>query len=358
MIEVRTYQEDGADAAELIQRVWKELYAGKSWVYYWDQPSLEWQVLSPRPGPSELRLGAYRGAELVGCLFADPFTLRLGDREVPGSMSSWLTVDTRAAPQGAVALVKQMYRRFREYERPISLAYMLGDRTAPAFKFWSAYAEAFPRQFGTLRKVGYWARVLDSRAIAELGVGRLERIGGRLLRFWPRVRPPEPRQATAEATIRNYRSEDLMACLTLVNAAQLQTDLALVWEPTRLAIQLWYKDTARTLVVEQVGKVIGFLNYHRTTLLGRGPLRAALIDLFCGASLTQRQRVALLRTGAHRMAQEDVQVVVMLRSAMCPTAALAACGFVPLPAHEHLVCMHAEPGDRPARPKSFSLLLR
>jgi hypothetical protein len=135
------------------------------------------------------------------------------------------------------------------------------------------------------------------------------------------------------------------------------TDLGIHWSTDRLALQLGHEN-ARTLVVEKDGRVRGFLNSHRLRLLGGGTLNVAVIDIFAATQLSHRQCVALLRAAGHRMVAEGIQAAMMLRSTMSRGPALLACGFLPVPAIDHLVCLFKQPDIVLPKPKRVHLLIR
>jgi hypothetical protein len=135
-------------------------------------------------------------------------------------------------------------------------------------------------------------------------------------------------------------------------------DLGIDWKQDRLALQLQRHAAARTLIVENSGRVCGLLNYHRLRLLGGGTLNVGLIDLFAATRLTHRQCVGLLRAAGHQMVDDGLHAGMMLRSCMSRGPALLACGFLPVPAIDHLVCLFKQPGLELPKPDRIHLLAR
>jgi hypothetical protein len=128
-----------------------------------------------------------------------------------------------------------------------------------------------------------------------------------------------------------------------------EADLGFAWSAQRLAHQLDYRGVPRTLVVEQDGRVKGFLEYHRRTFLGRAPLAAAVIDLLIGPELSNGQRGRLLQAALAGMAAEGVQLATMLRPAPGPRWPLLRRGFIPTPHSFLLGCLFPAP-DVPQGP--------
>ena len=66
-MEIRSYEGDAEDLAELMQRVWKGTYLRKMWFPLWDAEFLRWQLGND---DRRLCLAAYDEKELVGCFFS------------------------------------------------------------------------------------------------------------------------------------------------------------------------------------------------------------------------------------------------------------------------------------------------
>jgi hypothetical protein len=66
----------------------------------------------------------------------------------------------------------------------------------------------------------------------------------------------------------------------------------------------------------------------------------------------------LLGNVCEMLRAQGLDLVLALRSAVMPSAALLATLFIPQPAHAHMVALFPKNGVRLTRPSSWSLLLR
>ena len=359
MIEIRTYEGDGHDVAELVARVWRGAYAGRKWVPCWGRETLNYQILAQEARAADFLVAAYDAARLVGCFFAEPFTFRLPDGPVDGTLASWLTVEEgQSASCVAPRMLWEMQRRHRRAQKAFCLGYVVGDHTAPANKFWLSYAQSDPQNCQLVRRVGYWIRMVDHRAVARHGVHWHERVGARLLR-WLQARPQVRPAAANDWGIREYKPDDFDACYEMHETVSANADLSIDWTRERFAFQL--RDphaTARTLVLEHAGRIAGFVNYHEVDLLARASVSAAFIDRLAAPQASHHQRISLINAALGRMAQEGIQLAIMLGTANLPGRALLTSGFLPLPALDHLICLFKSPRITLPPAPSLSLLLR
>ncbi|MBI4591166.1 MAG: GNAT family N-acetyltransferase [Candidatus Rokubacteria bacterium] len=332
MIECRTYEGGAAELARFIQDVWRGSYAGRMPVPLWDERYFDWQLLSERPGGRDYLLVAYDGTRLVGSLLAEGFRFRLHDREVDGSMASWMAVDADYRRKGIGTMLYQEQRR-RHVERgaAFSLAFVY---LQPGVSLGPVFSSSVAGDTVILGKVGWWARVLDHRAVVGWDVSRRNRLGVSILR----ALHSGPPLAVGLDGIRGYRPADLPACLALVHGLLARVDLGCVWSPERLAHQLRYEDVPRTLVVEQDGRVGGLVNYYRLDLLGRHPIGAGVIDLLAFGSLPNTTRQRLLLAALAQMREEGMKFALLLRWPAWPSRPLWATGFVPMPRNLSPIC--------------------
>lgn len=340
MFEVRTFDGDAREIARFTQDVWRASYHRKVPTPVWDENYFDWQLLSERPGGSDYLVAAYDQGKLVGSLFAEEFHFRLREEEFKGAFSSWLTVHPDYRRRGlGKQLAEEQCRRLLERDAKFLLGFGIKRKTSSGPKFWASFSD----KTVLLGQVGLWIRVLDHRAVSEWDVSLLDRLGSRLLGVVQR-RPPAPRQTTS---IRNYRPDDLPACLELVNNKLEEVDLGCVWSASRLAHQLQYKGIPSTLVAESGGRVAGLINYYKLTLLGRTYLETAVIDHCVTDDLTWRERSDLLATALAQMKSEGIKMALTLRLPTSPSSLLLANGFIPLPPEYEVICYRAD--------KSFSL---
>ncbi len=336
MIETRTFEGNAAELSAFAQRVWRGTYEGRMMLPVWNDEYFDWQLLSDRPGGRHYLVAAYEGARLVGSLLGEQFRFRLHGREFDATMGSWLTVDPEYRRQGVGTLLfEEQRRRHLERGAVFHLGYgYVGAAVSMGPRFW----QSFPANTVNLGRVGFWARMLDHETVARWDLSLRDRLGARAIGFFQtrRPRPSDP------GAVRDYRPEDLPACLRLSHALLDRVNMGYVWSQERLAHQLSYNGLPRTLVAEENGQVAGFINYYTLDFLGRFPIRTAMIDLLAFGSLPFAGRVNLLRAAMAQMVDEGAKLVLMLRLPCYPMLPLMRTGFVALPRDFYLICVRMD----------------
>lgn len=336
MIETRTYEGDAGELARFAQRVWRGSYEGRMMLPMWDDRYFNWQLLAERPGGRDFLVTAYDGGQLVGSLLGERFRFRLHDREFDATMGSWLTVDPEYRRQGVGTLLfEEQRRRHLDQGAIFNLGYgYTGAAVSLGPRFW----KSFPANTVDLGKVGFWARVLDHRTVARWDLARRDRWGARLLGC---LQPWQPRPRDRDG-VRAYRAADLPDCLRLAHGLLDRVDMGYVWDEARLAHQLQYRDTPRTLVFEKQGRIEGLVNYYCLDFLGRFRLPAAMIDLAAFGDATAAERRKLVFAALEDMAAAGVKLALMLRLPCYESWTLWRTGFVPLPADFRLLCVRMD----------------
>jgi len=353
MIEIRTYDGDGEDVADLTARAWRAAYGGKSWCPFWSAEYLGWQLLRS-PNDRDFLVAAYDGCRLVGCFFAERTIFRTDDHEVVGTIGSWFTVDPEArSPRLGIDILEELRRRHREHGAAFLLGYVNGDPRTPANKFWSGYARLYPEQIRFVRRMGYWIRVLNAASLRRKCIHRFERLGVDLHGLLPFQRAPRG----TGLKVRDYSDGDLNRCARLVTEVSEDADLAVVWAREQLASQLDWNGYPRTLVLDRGDAPFGMVNYHRFGLLGTDIVTTGLIDLLGCEGGSTRDRRSLLRSAVARMASEGLDIALTLRTSMFPPRVMVPCGFWPLPQSEHLTYVFPQPDRKlPLADRPFILL--
>lgn len=350
MIEVRTFEDSAAELARFSQRAWHDSYRGRMPIPLWDGRYFEWQFPREADGGRDYVVAAYEGSKLVGVLGAQPFRFRWDGEEADGTMGSWFSVSPDHQRQGIGSRLFAEQRR-RHLER--GARFMLG------YAFTGARASIGPRFFAhlphvvTINRIGCWARVLDHRAMARWEPSIMESLVARALGVVQRA----PRASGDEET-RPYRPTDLSACLALLGELLDGVSLGFVWNRECLARQLEYAGVAETVVAEEEGRVAGFLNYHRLEYQGRGTVLGAVVDLLATGRLDRRRSRSLLGAALRQMAEEHVQVAIVLGLTCYPKSALWGAGFVPMRRDMTLICICMDPTFPARRMGSFLLYLR
>jgi len=333
VIEIRTYEGDAGELSTFIREVWSLTYKGRMPFPLWSARYFEWQLQVGRTRERDLLVAAYDGAKLIGCLLGEACCFRVHGREVAGSTASWTTVhpDYRRGGIG-VKLAVELQRRHRDRGLAVYVGFLARTPTSLGAKFWLEYPDTI-----ALPTVGFWARVLDHRAVARWELSRPTAIGTRALGWL------QPRPSTANGNdIRPYRSADLPACLRLADELRTSVDFGYVWSAERLARQLGDTDMPRTLIAERAGEVAGFVNYYRLDLMADHAIEAAIVDLAAFGRLRPRERTRLLQAALAAMASQGVKVAIMLRLPRSPSRPMLAAGFLPAPMRLTVVGIRAD----------------
>jgi GNAT superfamily N-acetyltransferase len=350
VIEGRTFEESAAELALFSQRAWHDSYRGRMPIPLWDGQYFEWQFPREAKGGRDYVVAAYEGSKLVGVLGAQPFRFRWDGEEADGTMGSWFSVSPDHQRQGIGSRLFAEQRR-RHLER--------GERFMLGYAFTGAGASMGPRFFArlphvaTISKIGCWVRVLDHRAVARWAPSIMEGLAARALGVVQRA----PR-GSGHQGMRRYRATDLPACLALLGELLDGVSLGFVWNRERLAHQLEHDGVAETVVAEDGGRVAGFLNYHRLEYRGRGTVLGAVVHLLAPGRLDRSRCRSLLGAALSQMAEEHVQVAVVLGLACYPKGALWGAGFVPMPRDMTLICICMDPTFPARRMERFFLYLR
>jgi hypothetical protein len=348
-IEIRGYRGDFEDIAELVRRVWIPEYGGKMWFPLPDASFFRWQL----GAESDARcFVAYEGKKLVGSVSYMPHSLRIGSSVQPVALHTSFTVDPEHR-RIALSLIERLRREHESSGVAIAIGLILDDPTSSSYRFWTKYAQTFPRKFRVLLRGGYWAKYLAPHTLAKAAVNAWERQASRalgpLMRFIPYRHDPH---------VRSYRAADLERCTQILNKASAGLDWALSWSPEELS-RLVENPESGTLVFERDGHIHGMVNYLTLMLQGREPIRAALIDVWADDGLSSGERVRLLGHLCHYLRERDVHGVIAARSSMMPAAALMANLFVPATDHFRIGVHLMGGGEIPQTPpRTWSLLIR
>lgn len=339
MIEIRTFEGDGEEAHRVTYTVWSGAFGGKTPIPIWSPEFFDWALLAGRPEASHYLIGAYNGARLVGTLFAEEFMFRVRGELIRGSGGSWLSVSRECTGHFvAQRMWNELAKRHLEREARFMLGWTYRSTAAlDGQLFWKRAST-----MEAIDEMGYWVRVLDHRAVARWEPARSSAL---LVAAAGLVQRPPSLRADTQG-IRAYKESDLPWCLQLLDSRSRTLDLSIAWTSERLARQLMYKNIPRTLVAEHGDAVAGFINYYPLDMLGRHPLRAAVIDLLVTGSLDGRATKRLLAAALARMREDKVAVALLSRVRNRPVCALLVNGFVPLPAQLTFIGMY--PDNRPS----------
>lgn len=326
-LRIGPYEGDGGDLAALITGTWQQVYGGRAWFPVWDRDFVAWRMMDPRVLDRELLVCAYDDDKLIGCLLAEQTELRVGNEQVPGSLTSYLSVDPGTRHRGlGIRLLDQQRRLHQQRGLRLSLGVSNAQEGAESQKFWAGVARRWPKEFALLQGMTMWCDVVDAAAIAGAGLNAFERWGPRaaaLLPGWLRV---------PAARTRPFREDDLDACLGWVHRQGARAGCQMIWSRQRLSLQLDHP-YARTWVADGPdGRPWGFANGYLIDWSGGQRVRVGFVEL-CAAARGTRHQAALLTAASRALAAEGAQMVVMMSAGTQPWPALLAAGFMPMNPH-------------------------
>ncbi|WP_019008405.1 GNAT family N-acetyltransferase [Deinococcus aquatilis] len=342
-IEVRPFDGDPAQLADLINLSWQGRYLARDLIPVYDAPGLSWQVLDAGEDSRDFRLAAYDGGRLVGCFLADRLTLRVGGQIRHGTQGSYFSVHPDYAACGvATRLINALERAHRLHGLDFMLGYVNTASHTPAAQFWTAFQRAFPARYRALRPVHFWMRFLNARAVAGAMGHPAERAGLQALSLLQSAlrRLNSENLSSGHLTfgrgreeVRPYTPADLPACHLLLDRAAAHSGLAQLWDASPLARQLYSPPQfqSHTLVSGPASQVQGFSNSFSWPLHSRSSIPAETIDLLLFDDLTPAARRRLLHATAAASAERGAWLTLAARTDARHAATFLACGFVPVP---------------------------
>lgn len=333
MIEIRSFEGNAAELSDFVVGIWRKTYEGRMPFPLWSAEYFDWQFGLGDGLPRDHMLTAYDGSRIAGTLLGIPFQFHHVRREFTGTIGGWLTVDPEYRRQGVGSKLREELLRVHAAQgMDGQLGYVyLGSQSAQGNPFWKTKPQQGSHQ--PLKKLGFWARVLNARRAAKWNYHRVEAWLTRAaspLTFAPSSKPVPG--------IRPYAPADLSDCLMLVRDISLATDLGILWSADNLARHLEGRGMGRCMVYEVDGRIRGLCAYHVLPFLGRVAEPVGVIDLLAGGDLTTRQQVALLNRCLHDMKESGAVLATKLRSGDVHWPTFVRCGFVPTPV-DHFLCM-------------------
>jgi hypothetical protein len=343
-LEIRDYEGDFEDIVDLAHRVWVPEYGGRIWI-----PLPEAAFLRQKAGPQTggVCKVAYENERLTGSIFSVPRVLRVAGKRHQVSLYTGFSVEP-SSRRAALPLIERLRRTNEERGDDFGIGMVLDDPTSASYRFWTKYAEAFPRSFRFVFRGGYLAKFLRPDVLARAGIMAWERVASRafgpILRLSPTVFDPN---------IRSYRASDLARCSEIVERMSRGLDWAMEWPPDQLAGQLGGPEST-TLVYERDGIVQGLVSSHGLPLLGRKMMRCAFIDLWAHDDLNAVERLRLVAHLCRQLRTTGTDAVIAPRSATMPTGALLANLFLPAAQHFRIGIFQTRRTPDLAPPKSWS----
>ncbi len=233
-------------------------------------------------------IAAYRGDEIVSFFANLPRRIHFEGDTYRAVLSCLLVTRKALLRHGmAQAIIAEALKLNQELNYDFALLYLeTGHRSTKLIEKLAETGHAVDR----VKKVYVIARILDlPRVLASEDLKGWERAALRLsgLHHLPKARAP--------VSLREYRPEDVDACLGLLDRHRGRARLALVWERDELAWELDYPDVSKTLVYEKEGEVRGLINFLYHEHHGKTIERWAWLNHVAFPELSGRERSAFIK---------------------------------------------------------------
>jgi GNAT superfamily N-acetyltransferase len=334
MIEVKSFEGTPEELHQVVVGIWRKTYEGRMPFPLWSADYFDWHFGLSDGLPRDHLLTAYDGSRIAGTLLGIPLQFHHLTREFGGTIGGWLTVDPEFRRQGVGSkLREELTRVHHEQNMDGQLGYVyLGSKSAQGNPFWKRKSKKGSQQ--RMKKLGFWARVLDPMRAAKWNYHRIESWITRAAA--PFILSPKPAKLAA---IRSYQASDLPACLMLIRQLSHKVDLGVEWREHDLERHLEGRGVGRCMVYEADGQVQGFCAYHILPFLGRTEEPVGIIDIFATGTLSPHQSRELLNHCLHDMRQSGAIIATKLRSGDVRWKTFMRCGFIPATA-DQLLCMN------------------
>lgn len=280
-ITIEAFRGDLEGLEKMAHSAWRDEYGTESFPNLYRPEFL--RFLFDRIGDKNHLIAAYRGDEIVSFLANLPRRYSIEGEIYRGVYTCLLVTRKELLRQGiASALIEKALELNRKVRYDLAIyALEKGHRSTQLVK--KLMATGNPVHW--LRRNSVIARILDlDRVAASEELKTWEKT---VLRIIDAQRAPKRRESVP---FREYRTEDLDRCLTLLNQYADRIRLALVWDREDLGIELVYPDVSQTLVYEKNGNVEGLINFIYHDHLGKIKERWAWINHVAYPGLTNRER--------------------------------------------------------------------
>lgn len=306
---------------QFIQTSWTSAYSGKMSFPIWTKEYLDWQVPDDSTSNSR-RLAVYDGTKPVGVLLGSPYDFRVNSETFSGAHWSWLSVDPNYRGRGIAKLLDQ---KRVEIEKALDSDLIVSYRfTGSKHSLAEKPSKNFPlKDFN--RKIGFWARPLDVKKLAQWNPNRLEGFSSKLVSpLLPKTLP-----LISKGSIRKFKEDDFESCLELLQSRRNDFELSIDWNEHSLKQQLMGSDLSQTIVFEDAGKIIGLINFHSLKFQGRTQEPVGIIDIIADDGLSSSKSQALISTALGEMKNQGVILALKLKSGDSNSFALLRSGFIP-----------------------------
>lgn len=343
MLKIANYDGSVETLVDFVNRVWSEAYAGKMTFPHWTSQFFEWQFRLDRDESRDNLIAAYDGPLVVGVLLGTRGMYRTPTGLLPGSQWSWLSIAPDYQSRGiAKALDMERTRRQRELRSRLIVSYRyVGSRHSLAER---PRKGAENTKFN--RKIGFWARVLDPARFADWHWSPLEGLLAKAASLISRIPPANP-------NVRSLNGSDLDACLDLTREFNVTLPLSMAWNRDSLFHQLYGNPISQSLVIEEGGRISGFVNFHLLPFQAKTTERVGIFDLIVMKAATTKGQIQLLNAAILKMRNQGAILALKLRCGDSPSWPLLRTHFIPQPADSYLVIQ----GDQFSIPRSAPIHL-
>jgi predicted N-acetyltransferase YhbS len=345
MLEVRSFEGSPEELSKFVVTQWTASYGGRMAVPHWSSDYFRWQLRMDEPEQRRHLIAAYDGAQLAGIVPFCPAQFSLDGERFAASQASWLSVAPEFRGQGVAG---KMIQASRALHRELGLRFQLGyayygHQSSQAPKFW---LRSQTSTTATIRKAGFWVRVLDPAQAANWNPNAFQRCVTRLTAPFcgaPRI------QLRPNLVIRPAEPRDLPRCLTLADQSTKHCRLKLVWDTESLSRQLGLHGFNKALVAEEDGKLRGCITFYLLPMMGRTEATFGLMDLVLVSELSPSARIELLNSALLAMKQHGAVAALKLRVGDYPRSLFLKVGWMPRPSDSHvLVTWAGEPQSLPS----------
>lgn len=295
----------------------------------WPTEYFDWQFGADQP---DRRIAAYDEEQLVGVIAGRSAGFVVGGESFQGAHYSWLSIPPefqgrKIAPFLDIARV----RAELDLQSDLLVSYRFhGSKHSLAERPRATHSTAALKDFN--RRIGFWARPLNPTLLRKWNLksveGWLAQLAGPLL---PGVR------VDVDGKIRDFRPDDLVACLNLMNESKDQFMISNDWDQESLRWQLSGHPITQTVVAEAGGEVCGFVNFHILPFQGRTRQPVGVIDLLSCDRLSFNFQRRLMNDVLARMRDQSAILALKSRTGDLTAALSLSTGFSFQPASSDLV---------------------
>ncbi len=267
-------------------------------------------------------IAAYRGDEVVSFLANLPRHFSFKGKKYYAALSCIMVTRKELLRRGlGLAIIREGLKFNKELKYDFTLFTLeSGHRSSLMIKKLEESGD--PVKF--VKRMYVVARVLDlERASVSEGLKSWEKVAIKIIGAH---RHPK---TNSSVSVREYRPEDIEACLNLLNQYKEHVGLARVWERDELAWELDYPDVSKTLVYEKSGRVEGLINYILYEHIGKTKERWAWINHVAYPTLSGRERVGFINAFLHYIKESNCIGALEFTKKYYPMAPLYKAHFFP-----------------------------